>query len=498
MSIQPSELLRQADLAIKRRDHFGGARLLEEFLRKYPNDIRAPKVRGSLGELLLSLARHDEAAELLERSIREQGESVRLRFRLGQAYGFLARTDDALAQLDRVLALNPDHEGAIARRAALFQYLGRIEEAAEVLDAAYARGVSGYHMAHAFAGLASRLSKRPEAIARIEPYVHDASLPVPVRAELLFTLGRLHDGEKQYDEAWSAYARANAMLKPRIDISHVDQAVDEVIATYTRDAIISMERAERSAERAVLIVGMPRSGTTLLEQILGAHPDIVPAGELPALPKAVASIPGRMPSSFMPPVRRVRGNALRRANQIFLEAIDGIDVRAERVIDKLPANYCYLGLLPALLPDVHVIHCQRDPLDTCVSCFFRNFAGQHLVYTDLTWIGRCYRNYVRLMRHWQEVLDGILPIHNVDYAEVVTDLEPSARAMVAAVGLPFDRSCLHFERKRRMVPTLEPEQAGRNVYDSSIGRWRNYEKYLGPLIEALGPDLVTPNALERA
>lgn len=488
MSVNPNELLRQADAALKRSDHFAGARLLEEFLKKFPNDPRASNMRGTLGELLLSLARHNEAAELLECSIRERGESAHLCFRLGQAYAFLGRTDQAFAQMDRVLELDPGHEGAIARRAALFQYLGRIEEAAEVLDSAYARGMSGYHLAHAFAGIAAHLGRRPEAIARLEPFAGDTSLPVKIRAEMLFTLGRLYDGEAQYDRAWSAYERANAMLKPRIDISHIDQSTDEVIAAYTREAIASMERAGRSAERAVLIVGMPRSGTTLLEQILGAHPDIVPAGELPSLPKAVASIPGRKPSSFMPPVRRVRGNALRRASAIFLDAVDAFDSQAARVVDKLPANYCYLGLLPAVLPGVHVIHCHRDPLDTCVSCYFRNFSGQHLIYTDLTWIARSYRNYVRLMRHWEEVLDGLLPIHNADYAEVIGDLVTSARALVEAVGLPFDEACLHFERQRRMAPTLEPEQAGRSVYKSSIGRWRNYEKYLGPLMDALEPD----------
>ncbi len=489
MSANPNELLRQADAALKRSDHFGGVKLLEEFLKRFPSDPRAPKMRGTLGELLLSLARHDEAAELLERSIREQGETAHLLFRLGQAYAFQGKTDLAFAKMDRVLQLDPDHEGAIARRAALFQYLGKIDEAADVLDAAYARGLSGFHLAHAFAGIASGLSRRPEAIEKLEPFSRDAAVPAKIRAEMLFTLGRLYDGEKQYDQAWGAYERANAMLKPRIDIDHIDRSVDEVIATYTRDAIASMEQAERSAERAILIVGMPRSGTTLLEQILGAHPDIVPAGELPALPKAVASIPGRAPSTFMPPVKRVRGNALHRASAIFLDAIDAVDANAKRVIDKLPANYCYLGLLPALLPGVHVIHCHRDPLDTCVSCFFRNFSGQHLIYTDLVWIARSYRNYVRLMRHWEDVLEGLLPIYNADYAAVVVDLDASARALVAAVGMPFDDACLHFEKKKRMAPTLEPEQAGRNVYDSSIGRWRNYEKHLGPLIEALGPDL---------
>lgn len=483
------ELLQQADKRLKHGDVFGGSKLLAEFLKKFPNDPRAPRMRGTLGELYLSLGRLDDAREQLERAIREQGESVHLLFRLGQTYAFQGRTEQAFAVLDRVLELEPDHDGAIARRAALLQYLGQIDEAAEVIDKAYARGLSGYHLAHAFAGIASRLNRRAEAIARLKPYVSDRTIPAKVRAEMLFALGRLYDAEKDYDTAWESYTQANALLKPRLDITELDRCFDQIIETCTREAILSLERAEHSAERAILIVGMPRSGTTLLENILCAHPDIVAGGELTALPKAVSSIPGIQVPGVIPPLRRIRGNALRRANRLYLDALDAVSPDAARVIDKLPANYYYLGLLPSLLPGAHVVHCRRHPLDTCVSCFFRNFAGQNLIYTDLEWIARAYRNYVRLMRHWENVLDGILEICDAEYEQVVKDLEGSARRVVASVGLAFHPACLEFDKQRRMASTLEPEQAGRNVYDTSIGRWRNYERHLGPLIEALGPDL---------
>lgn len=485
----PQQLLGQAEAKLKSGDLPGGARLLADFLKQCPTDPRAAHVRAHLGEVQLARGLHDEAERLFEQARKDLGDNPQLLFRLAQIAAMRGRTDDAFGLLDRVLELEPSHAGAIGRRAALLQHTGRDEEAAAMIDEAHARGLRDAHLASIFAGVATKLGRRREAIERLEPYAGDRSLPRQVLAGVNFTLGRMFDAESEYDRAWACYEKGNTLMRPRLDIAQFDRATDETIRTFTREAVASLERAPDSGERAVLIVGMPRSGTTLLDQVLAAHGQIASGGELSALPRAVETIPGNRGPAALPPLNRVRGTALKRASQSYLEALNAVDVQAARVVDKLPINYRLLGLVPSMLPGAHVIHCTRDPIDTCVSCYFRNFTGGNVIFTDLTWIGRIYLNYARLMRHWRDVLEGQLELLDVSYTDVVHQLEDSARRMVSFVGLDFDESCLHFDQRRRVVPTLEPEQVGRTVYDTSVGRWKHYEKHLGPLLSVLGPEL---------
>jgi tetratricopeptide (TPR) repeat protein len=481
-------LLKEANEKAKAGDLGGAIATFSLFLQTSPNDPRAPKVHAHLGEMYLGVGRLPEAGEHLERALEHNPDSVESIYRLSQVRSFEGKTDEAFALLDRLLALEPDHESGLARRAALLQYLGRVEEAAAVIDDAWARGLANPNLAHAFAGIAHSLKRRPEAIDRIKPYAKDRSVPIKTRVEMNFQLGRLFDGEGDYDAAWECYELGNRLSKPIIDPAGVEKAVDEIIETYTRAAIEKLERCDTSAERAVLIIGMPRSGTTLIEQVLGAHSEIEVGGELHDLPKVSMSIPGRRVGGVLPSLNRIRGNALRRANKSYLDALDGVSTNAARVTDKLPMNFRTLGLMPSLLPGARVIHCTRDPMDTCLSCYFRNFVGQHAMLTDLEWIGIDYRCYRKLMKHWETELEGLIELTEAPYEQAVNSFEPEARRLVDFVGLDFDDSCLHFDKQRRMSPTLEPEQAGQNVYASSLGRWRNYEKHLGPLIKALGPE----------
>lgn len=485
---QNRSVIREAEQLIKAGDLNGGIAAFAGFLRASPNDPRAPTVRARLGELYLSTGRLDEADETLTRALRDTPNAPSPLYRLAQVRSFQSRTQEAFELLDRLLAVAPDHGGGLARRAALLQYTGKTDEAVAVIDDAYARGLESPNLAHAFAGIAQAVGRESEAIDRLMPYIKDTTQPANIRAEMNFTLGRILDRAGDYDAAWARYERGNALTRPRINPEVYEKAIDQVISTYTRPAIENLERIETPAQRAVFIVGMPRSGTTLIEQILGAHPRAAAAGELTALHNATVSIPGTRVGGHLPPFNRIRGNALRRANQTYLSALDAVSTTAERVIDKMPTNFEFLGILPSLLPGARVIHCTRDAMDTCLSCYFRNFVNLHPMFTDLNWIGRYYRCYARLMDHWTRELEGLVDITEAPYERAVHDFEPEARRLVDFVGLEFDDACLRFDEHKRMAPTLEPDQAGKKVYSSSLGRWRNYQNHLGPLIEALGPE----------
>ncbi len=480
-------LIGLADERMKAGDINGTINAFSQFLRQSPSDPRVNAVRGRLGELYLSVGRLDEAERELSRALEHDPESQNFMYRLAQVHSYRGATDAAFDLLDRLLKKYPSDDRGLARRAALLQYIGRVEDAATVIDEAYAKGLDTVHLAHAFAGIAHSVNRRDEAIARLTPYADDRTQANKTRAEMNFTLARLYDRQGDFENAWARYETGNLLTKPLTDPDRLEASTDEIIATYTRAAIEKLERSDRSAERAVLIVGMPRSGTTLIEQILGAHPQAESGGELRALPAMAEQIPGTRIGLAYPPLNRVRGNALRRAAAGYHEALDGVSPTADRVTDKMPTNFRFLGLVPSLLPGARVIHCMRNPMDVCLSCYFRNFVGEHTFLTDLTWIGRYYQCYARLMRHWTVALNGLVKITDAPYESAVRELDGEARRLVSFIDLPFDDACLRFDQRRKMAPTLEPDQAGQHVYDSSIGRWRNYEKHLKPLIEALGP-----------
>lgn len=455
----------------------------------------ANTVRSRLAVVLMRLGRFDEASGELEKVVRVDP-SPEARFRLSQAHAFAGRNERAGELLDGLLGELPDHPPTIARTAALLEHLGRGGEALALLDGAIARGHRSHEIAHTTATLAISHAREREAIALLAPFLRDTALPVPLRAELHFSTGRLLDAIGDYDRAWDVYTEGNRLVRRPFDPLRHERMIDAIIRAFTPEAVRSIAQEGSEGRRAILIVGMPRSGTTLVDQILGAHPSVAAGGESRALHAAIESIPGvRAPGSIHPPLDRVRGPALRRARASYLGALDAIAKGADRVTDKMPQNFLHLGLLPALLPGAGVVHCRRDPRDTALSCYFRNFVGGNAFSTDLAWIAAFMRGYRRLMRHWARVLPeacaGFRPVE-VRYEDLSDDPGTHAPALLAALGLPWDEACLGFGKRRTMRPTLEPDQVGRGVYASSVARWTRYERHLAPFVEAMGGALDEP------
>ena len=233
-------------------------------------------------------------------------------------------------------------------------------------------------------------------------------------------------------------------------------------------------------------MGFPRSGTTLVEQILASHPKVFGAGELPDIPSIANTLPRHVPGNGSYPTcaPHLAPDAFRGFGEAYLRRTRQINATAERIVDKMPTNYLHVGLIRLLLPSARAIHCRRNALDTCLSCYFQRFRTGHEFSYELRHLGSCYQNYERLMAHWCHVLsDHILEL---DYETLTDELEPSARNLLAFCGLEWDDRCLEFHRTQREVATASNWQVRRPVYRSSVGRWRNYETHLGPLRQALG------------
>jgi hypothetical protein len=227
---------------------------------------------------------------------------------------------------------------------------------------------------------------------------------------------------------------------------------------------------------------MPRSGTTLAEQILASHPQVFGAGELPTL-RQLAEHDGTYPPGPNDPMPSRA--AIAQLGSRYLGRVARLAQGHTRLVDKMPTNFFYAGVIAAALPGARIIHCRRDPVDTCLSCYTKQFAGGQIFSYEQNELGQFYQGYLKLMAHWRAVLPAERFLE-VDYEAVVDDLEGQARRLVDFVGLPWDEDCLRFHDTRRMVRTASVMQVRQPIYRSSKGRWHAYAAHLQPLLAALG------------
>jgi hypothetical protein len=253
-----------------------------------------------------------------------------------------------------------------------------------------------------------------------------------------------------------------------------------IAEVFTPELIGQFAGVGAPADLPVFVLGMPRSGTTLIEQILSSHPQVTGAGELSALRQTVA-VAGTYPDLMNTFTR----DDARRLGETYLARTRALAGNSARLIDKMPVNFLYAGLIPLILPGARIVHCRRDPVDTCLSCYSKLFTGEQAFAYNQTELGEFYRSYESLMAHWRAVLPADRFIE-VDYEDVVDDFGTEARRLVAFADLPWDDACLNFHENRRVVRTARVNQVRQPIYRTSKGRWRQYAEHLGPLLASLG------------
>jgi tetratricopeptide (TPR) repeat protein len=300
-----------------------------------------------------------------------------------------------------------------------------------------------------------------------------------------FALGNVLDSFGLYDEAFYYFRSANDYLKQffQMDQDDLRRSIDEQIGLFHRDFLKerSQSLGRRRGENLAFIVGMPRSGSTLVEQILASHPGVEACGERPDIPVLIESLPARLDTQDPYPacVRLLDPDAADRISKDYLENVAGPEPSGRLLTNKMLMNDNNLGLISLLFPGAKIIHCRRNPIDLCLSCYFTHFP--HLPYTrDLNNIALVYCEHERIMAHWR----ASLPVHifEVEYEKMVADPEPLIRSMLDHCGLPWDPVCLNFHQTQRPVQTASRFQVKSPIYSSSAGRWKNYEKHIPELV----------------
>jgi tetratricopeptide (TPR) repeat protein len=310
------------------------------------------------------------------------------------------------------------------------------------------------------------------------------------RISLHFALGKCYDDTGEYDKAFPHYLDGCRLKRARLPYDPEESARQfaEIREIFGREYIDGLRGAGDPSALPIFVLGMPRSGTTLTEQIIASHPDVHGAGELPDLLRIAHRKTDPKTTSFPDNLRYLDQATLTAWGN---EYINGMKVRApdsKRITDKMPANFFAVPLIHLMLPNAKIIHVNRNPVDTCVSCFTRLFHRKQEHTYDLAELGRYYTGYARLMAHWREVLPPGAFL-DINYEDIVADQEGQARRLLEYCGLDWDAACLDFHKTKRQVRTASVTQVRQPIYATSVERWRKYEKFLGPLLDELG-DLV--------
>jgi Flp pilus assembly protein TadD len=435
----------------------------------------------NLGLLLQLLGQLREAEIPLRRAVKLQPTSARFQGVLGIVLLNTGRTDESRELIEQVLRAEPANSNALLAMGQLSARQGRFTEA----ETWFKRTVEVNPNAHgAWVGLAS-IRKMTTAddgwLIGAESCANSGLGPLS-QAEIRYAIGKYHDDLGDFDQAFRSYRRANELAKtvaPPYDREERSRVVDDLIRVYTRTTLSRTRPGASDSKLPVLVTGMPRSGTSLVEQIIASHPSARGAGELFFWSHSYFETERVLQQS--PP-----GEALTRTlAQDYLRVLGEAGLNAQRVVDKMPFNSDLVGPVHCVFPHARMVYVQRDPIDTCLSCFFQSFPPALNFTQDLSDLAHYYREHRRLVGYWRSVLPpGTLL--DVPYEELIADQEGWTRRIVDFIGLEWDERCLNFHETERGVFTASSWQVRQKLYRRSVRRWRNYEKFLGPLLELTG------------
>jgi len=421
-------------------------------------------------------------------ALQQQPENAALHSNLSVAQGDAGLLDDALASLEKAVALEPENAGAMSNLGSLLMTLGRDVEGEQWLSRAIAQAPQDAVPLSTALLLLPYHREDPRFAGLDALYENRAALALTPRIQLDFAVGKVREGEKNYEAAFAAYEEGNRLSRQGQPFDEVaDQKMVDTLCAFYDTALFAragqqaLPDASQDERVPVFIVGMPRSGTSLLEQVLASQGELFGAGELTEMSRlaeqAVQLLRTGVDIVDLLP-------ALRNLGRLYLDSVWQRAPHARFISDKMPENFFHLGLIHLMLPQARIIHARRDARDTCFSCYSILFRSGHAYSYDQQLLARRYLRYEQLMQHWQHVLPAGR-ILDIAYEDMVADLEVQARRLLDYLGLPWNPACLDFHLTQRHVHTASVSQVRQPLYASSVARWQRFESYLQPLLQVL-------------
>ena len=498
--------------------------LLREHLKRHPSDVAALRM---LAEVAARLRRYPDAQVLLERCLELAPSFDAARHNYATVLNRQGKAAAALPHVEQLLAKEPRNPGYRNLKAAVLANVGDYSGSAKIYEAVLNEfphqpkaWMSYGHSLKTSGRLADSVAAYRRAIAT-EPTLGEAywslanlktfrfseadvlsirnalardDLSDEDRLHFEFSLGKALEDEASYEESFTHYTQGNALRRKSHPYNDGENSnfVRRSKALFTKEFFASRAGSGVAAQDPIFILGLPRAGSTLLEQILASHSLVEGTMELPDIPQIASELAGRdggdEEAGFLHAVAALRSAELRALGERYLDGTRTLrKTDAPFFIDKMPNNCLYVGLIHLILPNARIIDARRHPLGCCLSCFKQHFArGQNFTY-GLEDLGRYYRDYVELMAHFDAVLPG--RVHRVFYETMVEDTDAQVRRLLAHCGLPFEAACLKFYENERAVRTASSEQVRQPIFREAVDHWRHYEPWLEPLKSALGPVL---------
>ncbi len=456
-----------------------------------------PEAENNLANALSRLRRYDEAATHANNAIRLRPNFANAHLTLGNIYKLKGNNGLAISEYKKATEADPKNALLHQSLGSALTDAGQFTEAITHLEKSLHLDPKLFVVYQNLVALAAQ-DKYDFSEAQIKQIMDlsvEKRLPIADTARLNFTLGSLLEKKGDYDAAMGCFQKANTAQEQVLVAkgatfnaqAHAN-TIDELLHSFDAALMRSGLSSDHPTQKPVFVVGMPRSGTTLVEQIIASHPHAAGAGELPDVRYLTESLAKMCSIQYPSCIRQADAKNLFRLASQYDNRISELCPNAERIADKMPDNFLRLGFIALLFPHAHIIHCKRNPLDICLSCYKSDFGGVQWA-GSLENISAYFVQYHRLMEHWHQVLP--LEIHDVLYDDLITNHKITAKALIKSCGLTWDDSCLNFHKTNGVVRTLSRVQVRQPIYDSSIERWKDYEKFLGPLQEILRKELDT-------
>ncbi len=450
-------------------------------------DEKKPEAHVGLAQVLTEKNLHELALVEAEKAQRiDPGHAPAYHY-IAVCKSHLGDLEAGFANYKKTLEINPEFSAAMIALGHLEMERGNFDAARSWFNKAAERDKARLNAQIALVKLDKVTEDNPDFQALVAALPEaDKMLPEQL-VSYHYALGKCYEDIKRYDAAFEHFANGAAIKRSIIDFDadQIEETADDLISVFTPELIERLRQSSADSSQPIFVVGMPRSGTTLTESILASHPDVFGAGELSYMHKLFADQlrGGNKKTGSL--IAGLSDQELSQRAQRYVQQIDAHAPGKPHIVDKMPANFLMVGLIHAVMPNARIVHVARNPLDTCLSCFTRVFQRSQLHSYDQVELGRYFNAYVRVMRHWNDVLPAgsFLTVH---YENLVEDIEFEARRLITFCGLEWDDRCLEFHKGERRVRTASVQQVRQPLYKSSKEKWRNYETHLAPLIETIG------------